>query len=396
MSINSSFSQSDLVRVLLQIASTDSSSSSQSQSVFPGFGSYTGASSASSSSSADSPWMGLALGLLSMLAKGSEVSASGVSSTPVIATTPTVETASAVSKATVIAAAKPAAAVTEAKTVDKVEAIKPKVDTVRLSTSLKGTLPEGFDLDNPASTVLYGVGNAQRTYKLSSKKIVDGRAVVHYVYESGGTVNAKSRNIYAHIPLNGATASVSSGYSGSSTSDQIYNYILTSPLVFDLDGDGKTSTSKTTRQFDIDNDGQLDTISEVGSKDGLLVMDADGDGKVGENATEVFGNHTANGKFANGFEALKAIAQKELGEAAVADGKLDASEIKALESKVKLSMQVNGQEKSLSKLGITNIDLDYNAQHIGVDENGNTQGESSAFTQKGKDKTIVDVWFKKQ
>ena len=171
---------------------------------------------------------------------------------------------------------------------------------------------------------------------------------------------------------------------------------MSSPLVFDLNGDGKTDTQKATQQFDIDNDGKADTISQINAKDGLLVMDNNGNGVAGENASEVFGNFTANQKFANGFDALKAIAQRELGDAAVADGKLDSTEIAALEAKIKLGLKVNGEVKSLSALGVSAVNLNYNAEKQGIDTNGNVQGESGMFTQNGANKTITDIWFKKQ
>ena len=55
------------------------------------------------------------------------------------------------------------------------------------------------------------------------------------------------------------------------------------------------------------------------------------------NATDLDGDGRPDG-YANGFEALKALATKYLGKQSVADGKLDQNELAALEQKAGLSM----------------------------------------------------------
>ncbi|WP_175402095.1 hypothetical protein, partial [Veronia pacifica] len=102
-----------------------------------------------------------------------------------------------------------------------------------------------------------------------------------------------------------------------------------------------------------------DQIAWAGKGDGVLAFDANGDGTVGADGKELLGNNTdvnGDGKrdgFNNGFEALRALAIRHLGEAAVADGKLDAAELQALTQKAGLSMLVDGENKSLAELGIT-------------------------------------------
>jgi hypothetical protein len=172
-----------------------------------------------------------------------------------------------------------------------------------------------------------------------------------------------------------------------------------SPLVFDLNGDG-VNTTKPNRNFDIDADGKQDQISSVGKDDGTLVFDKDGDGQLGKDGSELFGNHTdldGDGKadgFANGFEALKGFADKKLGQQATSDGKLDASEIAQLD-KGGLKMNVDGKLQSLGQLGIDNIDLGY-ANSDKKDAHGNEFRQQGSFNRNGQQNSVVDVWYKTQ
>lgn len=82
-----------------------------------------------------------------------------------------------------------------------------------------------------------------------------------------------------------------------------------SPLVVDLDGDGKIETVSTDGNvhFDFDSNQKIENSGWIGKNEGFLVRDINGNGQI-DNGTEMFGNHTVlqNGKNAvNGFEALK-------------------------------------------------------------------------------------------
>lgn len=180
---------------------------------------------------------------------------------------------------------------------------------------------------------------------------------------------------------------------------------IASPLTFDLNGNGKVDTTNVAggKQFDIDGDGKVDQTAWAGKGDGVLAFDADNDGKVGEDGTELFGNNTkidGQGGFNNGFDALKALAEKHLGPEATADGKLDARELKQLEQMAGLKMMVDGQAKSLSELGITEIDLGYTDLGAGgqtADVNGNEHRQQGVgFTMNGQQRQVNDVWFKYQ
>ncbi|MCK6545431.1 hypothetical protein L6R52_06140 [Myxococcota bacterium] len=177
---------------------------------------------------------------------------------------------------------------------------------------------------------------------------------------------------------------------------------IASPLTFDLNGDGKVSTTGTRggRRFDIDGDGRQDQTAWAGKGDGVLTFDRNGDGVAGADGRELFGNNTdvdgdgrADGH-ANGFDALRALAERHLGREAVADGKLDAKEIKALEDKTGLRMNVDGQSKRLSELGITELGLGYREAGRNADANGNEHRQLGRFTMNGQSQQVNDVWFK--
>lgn len=81
-----------------------------------------------------------------------------------------------------------------------------------------------------------------------------------------------------------------------------------SPIIFDLNGDGVTTVAKDSDivRFDLDNNGFAERTGWVNKYDGLLVRDLNGNGRI-DNGGELFGNYTklANGQMAaNGFEAL--------------------------------------------------------------------------------------------
>lgn len=99
------------------------------------------------------------------------------------------------------------------------------------------------------------------------------------------------------------------------------------PLVFDLSGKGVRTVDRTVA-YDIDGDGRLDSIHDIGPGTGLLVFDADRDGASGSTGRELLGDSTdidgAGGAagFCNGFQALRALAVK-----GVRDGVIDESEL---------------------------------------------------------------------
>jgi len=170
-----------------------------------------------------------------------------------------------------------------------------------------------------------------------------------------------------------------------------------SPLTFDLNGDG-VKTSGSSVQYDIDGDGKIDTINDV--DDATLSIRGGKDGKdlFGDN-TDLDGDGEADG-FANGFDALKALAEKE----GLINGKndmvLDSNDIKILENKYQFGMKTSGYNsaiKTLESLGITEINLG-NTDEVSTKDNFDGRGNSlmeqagATFKINGKDREYADVW----
>ena len=180
-----------------------------------------------------------------------------------------------------------------------------------------------------------------------------------------------------------------------------------SPLSFDLNGDG-VKTSDELVQFDIDGDGIVDTINN--SADAVLVFDADGDGISGESGLECFGDNTdldGDGKadgFANGFDALKALAKKENLINGVDDNKLDENDLKILEEKYGLKIKTGGynsEATSLFDAGITEInlattdDVELQKNYDGKQNDLMTQ-EGATFVVNGEEREYADLWHSKK
>lgn len=185
------------------------------------------------------------------------------------------------------------------------------------------------------------------------------------------------------------------------------NYSTSSPLSFDINGDGVRTSDKMIK-YDIDGDGKLDNIND--SADGILCFDADGDGISGESGLECFGDNTdldGDGKadgFKNGFEALKALAFKENLINGKDDNKLDENDIKALEDKYGLKIKLDGYNSeavSLFNAGITEINFSTtNETNLednfdGRDNQLMTQ-DGATFKTNGEVRTYADIWHAKK
>ena len=170
-----------------------------------------------------------------------------------------------------------------------------------------------------------------------------------------------------------------------------------SPLTFDINGDGVKTSDKLIK-YDIDGNGTEDLINDVA--DGTLCIRGGNSGKdlFGDN-TDLDGDGKADG-FANGFDALKALAIKE----GLINGKndmvLNSSDIKILEDKYQFSMKTSGyksEAKSLGSLGITEINL---GNTNDVKETYNFDGQNNrimeqngaTFNINGTKRDYADIW----
>lgn len=119
------------------------------------------------------------------------------------------------------------------------------------------------------------------------------------------------------------------------------------PVVLNLDGKGLkvTSISSSTQFVNLNGDGYQHRTAWAGARNGVLVLDLDGDGKISQKDEYVF---TAWDPTASSdLQALKDVFDTNH------DGKLDAGDADWSKFKV----MVNGQLVTLASLGITSIDL---------------------------------------
>lgn len=74
---------------------------------------------------------------------------------------------------------------------------------------------------------------------------------------------------------------------------QLVSFKMCDPLVINLDTD-VTELSDQTFYFDIDADGEMDEISQLGAASGYLALDKNGDGQIND-GSELFGTASGNG-----------------------------------------------------------------------------------------------------
>jgi hypothetical protein len=170
-------------------------------------------------------------------------------------------------------------------------------------------------------------------------------------------------------------------------------YLGVTPMVLDLDGNGvQTLGLSSGVQFDLMAAGQKISTGWVGSGDGLLAMDRNGNGTI-DDGSELFGSATklADGSNARtGYEALAALDTN-------GDGKLDSKDAAFGDLRVWVDANADGVSQagelsSLKDRGITSLDL--NAQKGTQTNNGNWVGLVSSFeTADGQTHDMADVWF---
>ncbi|MEE3664565.1 calcium-binding protein, partial [Brenneria sp. g21c3] len=166
-----------------------------------------------------------------------------------------------------------------------------------------------------------------------------------------------------------------------------------SPLIFDLDGDG-VETSDNGVFFDHDGNGFAEFSGWVGKDDGLLVLDKNANGQI-DDGNELFGNNsvTDTGKNAtNGFTALAEYDHND-------DGVIDSQD--AVFETLQVWRDVNGdgvtdsgELLSLGEAGVKSINLAY-SNIKNTDEQGNQHLQQGGYTRTdGSVANVVDVWFK--
>ena len=154
------------------------------------------------------------------------------------------------------------------------------------------------------------------------------------------------------------------------------------PLVFDLDGDGITTISidESNTFFDLDNSGFAERTSWIGSGEGLLAYDRNGDGII-NGGNELFGDRILmkDGKTlaSSGFAALAEYDDNK-------DGKIDSND--AIYTLLRIWQDSDGdgitsagELKQLVELGIVSIGLSYSNTGV-TDSANNVQVRTGTFT----------------
>ncbi|MEX2664308.1 hypothetical protein [Candidatus Uabimicrobium amorphum] len=161
---------------------------------------------------------------------------------------------------------------------------------------------------------------------------------------------------------------------------ELYDHVFTSPIVLDMDGDGKLEASngvylphvyKDGRvvEFDINGDGFVDLTEWVGKNDGLLIQY---DSSKPVSGAQLFGD--ADG-FINGYEKMRSLDADE-------NGTLEGQELSTLSvwQDKNLNAKVDaGEIQSLADLKITELKVEHD-------------NFVSQFTIDGEERTMWD-WY---
>ncbi|MDZ7814228.1 MAG: hypothetical protein U5L74_14500 [Ideonella sp.] len=165
------------------------------------------------------------------------------------------------------------------------------------------------------------------------------------------------------------------------------------PLVLDLDGNGvQTVGVDHGVRFDLKATGDTPTVGWTDGRDGLLVLDRNGNGRIDDGA-ELFGEGTtlANGlKAPDGFTALAEADDN-------GDGVINAQDAVFGQLQVWVDANIDGvtqagELKGLAELGVVEFNL---KATTGTEvQNGNLLGLLSDYTTAdGQRHDLVDVWF---
>ncbi|HXH53380.1 MAG TPA: VCBS domain-containing protein, partial [Sphingomicrobium sp.] len=152
-----------------------------------------------------------------------------------------------------------------------------------------------------------------------------------------GNVSSSARAISFNYSVSGSTVNVTS---------------VVDPIILDLGAAGISLSSIVS--FDMNGDGQAQTIAWTGGQDGILVMDLDGSGAI-ESGREIFSPWFNGGGFAH---ALDALASLDLN----GDGVIDANDAAFADLRVWIDANSDGvtdagELLTLTDLGITSINL---------------------------------------
>jgi len=145
----------------------------------------------------------------------------------------------------------------------------------------------------------------------------------------------------------------------------------TKPIVLDLDGDGIEITDLTkSTQFQADDEGLKHRLAWAGAGDGVLFIDADGNGAISDLREYVFTEwDPASG---DDMEALRRVFDTN------GDGKLTSADARFAEFRVLVTAADGSTStKTLAQLGITEIDLRADATKVVLQDGSQITGQTT-------------------
>jgi Ca2+-binding RTX toxin-like protein len=153
------------------------------------------------------------------------------------------------------------------------------------------------------------------------------------------------------------------------------------PILLDLDGDSVrvTPLSSSDMYFDMVGDGLKRRTAWAGKGDGVLAIDANGDGKITEANEIVFTKWDPSA--ATDFEAVRNVFDTNR------NGKLDAGDTRWGDFRV----VVDGQVKTLTELGIASIDLVSNKAGYAFSDGSGITGEATFTRTNGTTGVAADA-----
>ncbi|WP_166507188.1 DUF4214 domain-containing protein [Frigidibacter mobilis] len=158
----------------------------------------------------------------------------------------------------------------------------------------------------------------------------------------------------------------------------------TKPIILDLDGDGIEITDLTkSTQFQADDEGLKHRTAWAGAGDGVLFIDADGNGAISDLREYVFTEwDPASG---DDMEALRRVFDTN------GDGKLTSADARFAEFRVLVTgADGSTSTKTLAQLGITAIDLRADATKVVLQDGSQITGQTT-FVMGGITRTAANV-----
>jgi hypothetical protein len=165
------------------------------------------------------------------------------------------------------------------------------------------------------------------------------------------------------------------------------------PLALDLDGNGvRTISSVAGTVFDVNADGQAESVGWLSTTDAWLALDRNGNGLI-DDGSELFGSGTTMpdaSKALDGFAALRVLDSNQ-------DGVIDSND--SLFGKLALWTDANsnaktdpGELRTLTQAGILSLSLE--AKPTAIIDQGNLIGLMGSYsTLDGQAHEIADVWL---